>query len=532
MKKIFYILLGLFIAFYGFAVVCILNPGISEAVGRFLYHDVDSVSDQTLAAEIIPDRKKSDVENPNTEMVEPSGQKLNLNDSDKDSVESDGYLNAEEPESEDIEQFPASIPNDSNGMDAGIVSDYIPPEQSWLVIPENVSGRNGYQQIQDEQEQIDEADAERLRSQLDTGHTGDDLEFDTRYYPYYAMLNEKGQHLYRQIYANGNELCQAFAPVEEVTAGELRNIFSAVYNDHPELFWLETAYSGKYVRSGQCVEIDLRFSRTARNLDSAKVLFDENAQQILSDTQNLADTYEKEKYVHDALIDKITYNMGAEMNQSAYSALVNGQTVCAGYARAFQYLMQQLGIPCYYCTGFAGESHAWNIIMLDDDFYNVDTTWDDTGNGTYDYFNKTDADYADSHIRRDLSVYLPPCNGQAYRNLEPANRTREDTGSSSLRNLEDIGLTEAPVFADIQGYYADCYDQMVQNGKGRYTFYNVLDSEELFDEWYRSYQRENYRQAYMENAMTEIGASSCEITLETEALQDGRYLIRHEMYVW
>ena len=53
---------------------------------------------------------------------------------------------------------------------------------------------------------------------------------------------------------------------------------------------------------------------------------------------------EKEKFVHDALIDKISYNLGAEMNQSAYSTLVNGQTVCAGYARAFQYLLQQLGI--------------------------------------------------------------------------------------------------------------------------------------------------------------------------------------------
>ena len=27
--------------------------------------------------------------------------------------------------------------------------------------------------------------------------------------------------------------------------------------------------------------------------------------------------------------------MGAEMNQSVYSALVNGQTVCTGYARPF-----------------------------------------------------------------------------------------------------------------------------------------------------------------------------------------------------
>lgn len=74
MKKIFYILLGLFIAFYGFAVVCILNPGISEAVGRFLYHNADP--DQRQSAEIIPDEKESDVKNPDTEVIEPSGQIL------------------------------------------------------------------------------------------------------------------------------------------------------------------------------------------------------------------------------------------------------------------------------------------------------------------------------------------------------------------------------------------------------------------------------------------------------------------------
>lgn len=215
--------------------------------------------------------------------------------------------------------------------------------------------------------------------------------------------------------------------------------------------------------------------------------------------------------------------MSAEMNQSAYSTLVNGRTVCAGYARAFQYLMQQLGVPCYYCTGYAGESHAWNIIRLDDGYYNVDATWDDTGDGTYDYFNKTDADYAGSHLRQEMSVYLPSCDGQAYRGLEPE--------SSGLRSLEETGMTEEQVIADLPGYYADCYEQIVQNGIGSYTFYNVIEGEELFREWYRDYQTENYREAYMKDAMTEIGASSCEMTLEAEPLQGGRYLISHTITV-
>lgn len=513
MKKILYFLLGLFILFYGFAMVCIFNPDLSKAVAGILYPDAG----QIVAEETEPDTPDFSIyDNDNGRQdIEPSGN------------ESPDWI----PDEEQITERPSEeLPgeNENEGMETGIISNYIPPEESSLVIPENVSGRNGYQQIQDEQEQIDDADAEQIRNQLDEGYTGDGLEFDELYYPYYAMLNEKGKHLYRQIYANGSELYQAFMPVESVTARELRNIFSAVYNDHPELFWMETAYSGKYVQNGQCVEIDLRFNRTAQNLDNAKARFDDNAGQILSEAQNLPGDYDKEKFVHDALIDRITYNMGAEMNQSAYSALVNGQTVCAGYARAFQYLMQQLEIPCYYCTGFAGESHAWNIIMLDDGFYNVDTTWDDTGDGTYDYFNKTDADYASSHIRRDLSVYLPPCNGQAYRNLEPR---EEETQSSNLRSLADTGLTTDQVFTELQGYYADCYDQMLQNGRGRYTFYNVLEGDALAELWYRDYQNNRFRQAYMEEAMTQINATSCEITLEVEELQGKKYLIRHELYV-
>jgi hypothetical protein len=515
MKKILYVLLGLFIAFYAFAVVCMLNPELSETIGRLLNADSDIGSDEVMTARRTPDRTEPDVP---------------TSDSEPD-LDGNGD-NGKYPDGEHAaEESAVEAPDDSQGVEEGISSGYIPPEQSQIVIPEAVSGRNGYRQVQDEQEQVDETEAERLRTQLDTGHTGDGLEFDARYYPYYAMLNEKGQHLYRQIYANGQERYRAFAPVEDVTAGELRNIFSAVYNDHPELFWMETAYSGKYVRNGQCVEIDLQFNETARDLDSAKRLFDENAEQILRGVRSLPDNYEKEKAVHDALLERISYNMGAGMNQSAYSALVNGQTVCAGYARAFQYLLQELEIPCYYCTGFAGESHAWNIVMLDDGFYNVDTTWDDTGNGTYDYFNKTDADYASSHIRRELSVYLPPCNGQAYRNLEPEEEPETDTEDRMLRSLADTGLTQEQVFTDMQGYYVDCYGQMISNGRGRYVFYSVLEGEELFDEWYQGYQGNDYRQAYMENAMTEMGAAACEITLEAEPLQDERYLIRHELYV-
>ena len=211
------------------------------------------------------------------------------------------------------------------------------------------------------------------------------------------------------------------------------------------------------------------------------------------------------------------------MNQSAYSALVNGKTVCAGYARAFQYLLGQLGIPCYYCTGFAGENHAWNIVALEDGYYNVDTTWDDTGDGTYDYFNKTDDDYAGDHIRRELSVYLPPCDGQAFRNLEPE--------ESSLRSLADVGMTEEQVLTNMQDYFTDCYNQIVSQGDGNYTFYNVIGGKDMLEAWNRGYETDFYKQAYMEKAGIETGARSCNMGLSVEQLQGNNYLITHEVEI-
>ena len=81
------------------------------------------------------------------------------------------------------------------------------------------------------------------------------------------------------------------------------------------------------------------------DLDSANQRFDAAAQNLITGAASLDSNYEKEKYVHDALASAVTYDLTADMNQSAYSALVNGKSVCAGYARAYQYLLQQLGIP-------------------------------------------------------------------------------------------------------------------------------------------------------------------------------------------
>lgn len=88
--------------------------------------------------------------------------------------------------------------------------------------------------------------------------------------------------------------------------------------------------------------------------------------------------YERIKYVYEYLIRSVDYETGVKDSQNIYSALVGKRSVCAGYARATQYLLEKLGVFCTYVTGKSeGQPHAWNLVQCDGKYYYVDTTWGD-----------------------------------------------------------------------------------------------------------------------------------------------------------
>lgn len=233
--------------------------------------------------------------------------------------------------------------------------------------------------------------------------------------PYYNLLSNKEKDLYRQIYANADNMKKTFIPKQDITKDELDETITAVYNDSPELFWIDTSYSYKYLLNGKVAQVTLNYNSTANDIDNAKYLFNYSANKIIENANNYNTDFEKEKYVHDTIINITDYDSNEKLNQSAYSALVTGKTVCAGYTRAFQYIMNKLGIITYYITGKSeGQNHAWNIVKLESDYYNIDLTWDDQTSISYKYFNKTDEQFNESHERSTLSKNLPNCYGTKY----------------------------------------------------------------------------------------------------------------------
>lgn len=126
--------------------------------------------------------------------------------------------------------------------------------------------------------------------------------------------------------------------------------------------------------------------------------------------------YEKSLILHDRVCDTVKYNLNSQHSQNVFSSLALGESVCAGYARAYQLLLQAVGIPAYYVVGTADNGlmiggHGWNLVQLDGEWYYSDVTWDDQndngGHVYYTYLNVTYDQIAVDHFADEYEEYLP-----------------------------------------------------------------------------------------------------------------------------
>lgn len=125
--------------------------------------------------------------------------------------------------------------------------------------------------------------------------------------------------------------------------------------------------------------------------------------------------YKKIMTIHDYIIDNIEYDSTYEAlgTYSLYGAFIGKTCVCEGYAKSLKYLANSINIECEIMQGTATnstgktESHAWNCIKLDGNWYLMDTTWDDpiiVGNGykvnvfKYKYFLKGSQRFEKDHV--------------------------------------------------------------------------------------------------------------------------------------
>lgn len=119
--------------------------------------------------------------------------------------------------------------------------------------------------------------------------------------------------------------------------------------------------------------------------------------------------YQKVVKIRKYLCDTVTYPSKEpykEPTYTAYGALIDGSAVCDGYARATEALFEECGVKGMYIWGPVIDNrglHAWNLVKLDNKWYQMDITWDDALSSDT-YFLVTDA-FMKSSRSWDYSKY-------------------------------------------------------------------------------------------------------------------------------
>ncbi|MCL2071905.1 MAG: hypothetical protein FWH07_06710 [Oscillospiraceae bacterium] len=132
--------------------------------------------------------------------------------------------------------------------------------------------------------------------------------------------------------------------------------------------------------------------------------------------------FDKVYSIHTYLADNIVYDHNHEYNKNAfnvYGALIDGVTVCQGYAHAFQMLAHMAGVESLIVTGVAdGDNHAWNLVNYGKskrtpEWYHIDVTWNDQDEvSSRRYFNISDSILSVSHAWNP--EFYPNADGVKY----------------------------------------------------------------------------------------------------------------------
>ncbi|MDO4515442.1 MAG: hypothetical protein Q4B72_15590, partial [Lachnospiraceae bacterium] len=93
-------------------------------------------------------------------------------------------------------------------------------------------------------------------------------------------------------------------------------------------------------------------------------------------------------------------NSEYKLQFTAYAAVVDEKAVCQGYALLLYRMMLEANVDSRLIPGTGnGEAHGWNIVKLDGQYYNVDSTWD-AGKTEYKFFLKCEKTF-ENHVRDD-----------------------------------------------------------------------------------------------------------------------------------
>ena len=279
-------------------------------------------------------------------------------------------------------------------------------------------------------EKIEEAGSEEDNnsselSGIDFANAQNEIFSDESKYYAYSMLNDEERLVYTEILS----ILSTFGKDVKVSSVDTELIdkaFKCVLIDHPELYYISGYSFTKFLRGDNLEKITVTgtYSMSESEAKEAMKRVDAYTDECINGYSGGVDEYNKVKYVYEYLIKNNEYDLTAKNNQNILSVVDERKTVCQGYAKMTQYLLNKMGVFCTLCEGVVkgSEPHVWNIVKINGNYYHVDTTWGDASYNlssesetnlavpevNYDYLCITDDEITETHVIKN-EIPVPQC---------------------------------------------------------------------------------------------------------------------------
>ncbi len=147
----------------------------------------------------------------------------------------------------------------------------------------------------------------------------------------------------------------------------------AILIDHPEL----VVYSSFSVIYDENLKLRFQYALPFNFMgDIGEARINRIIDDIKKKTKNMSDK-DKIRYVYNWMGSNAKYDLTFtynSKNQSLYTVFMHGTAVCAGFAKASQIILQNIGIKSYIAVGSSTGPHMWNIVEYNGKYYYFDST--------------------------------------------------------------------------------------------------------------------------------------------------------------
>ena len=222
---------------------------------------------------------------------------------------------------------------------------------------------------------------------------------------YYEKLTDAEKKLWDELesdcirVAEGKDDVQrvtALTPLENISVNEIIDVTNMFRLSHPQYFFLGNRLGYSILNGSKIVPYIYLYDEFQNGIirSDAVKQFLTKIDSWVQEIEKYELDEQKEKCAYEIVCNNTIYEAGT-YDQSAYSLVCQGKTVCAGYAATFQMLMNAVGIEA---LEVISSNHGWNMVKIYNTWYEVDATFGDQNDEVkpgyfygidYEYYNKS-----------------------------------------------------------------------------------------------------------------------------------------------